>query len=86
MLKKIKYLFEASLIYLIFLLIKCLGLKISRVFFSFIFRKIGPLIKSSKITKKNLLRFSNQMSNKELNLIMSEMWSITEKHLLNICF
>ncbi len=75
MLKKIKYLFEASLIYLIFLLIKCLGLKISRVFFSFIFRKIGPLIKSSKITKKNLLRFSNQMSNKELNLIMSEMWS-----------
>ena len=75
MIKKIKYFFQTALIYLAFVFIKCLGLKISRIIFSFIFKKIKPIFKSKKITKKNLQNFSNQISEKETNTIMIEMWS-----------
>ena len=75
MIKKIKYFFQTALIYLAFVFIKCLGLKISRIIFSFIFKKIGPIFKSKKITKKNLQNFSNQISEKKTNMIMIEMWS-----------
>ncbi len=75
MIKKIKYFFQTALIYLAFVIIKCLGLKISRIIFSFIFKNIGPIFKSKKITKKNLQIFSNQISEKETNMIMIEMWS-----------
>ena len=71
--KIIKYFFEALFIYSFFLIIKILGLKISRKIFSFLFIKIGPLIKSKKIVEENIFRvFGNQIDS---NQITKSMWS-----------
>ena len=57
MIKTIKYFFQATIIYLFFIFIKLIGLKLSRKFFSYIFCKIGPLIKSNIIINENLDKF-----------------------------
>ena len=44
--KILKYFFQSIIIYFLFVIIKILGLTLSRKFFSFLFNKIGPLIKS----------------------------------------
>ena len=75
MIKPIKYFFEAFFVYLFFLIAKLIGLSLSRKFFSFIFKKIGPIIRSNNIIDKNLLKFSNELSNKEKKEIKSNMWS-----------
>ena len=49
MIKTPIYFLQAIIIYLFFLLGKLLGLSISRRFFSYLFKKIGPLIKSKKL-------------------------------------
>ena len=58
MIKIIKYLSEAFFIYSFFLISRLIGLTLSRTLFSFIFRKIGPIIKSDKLINSNLLKFS----------------------------
>ena len=75
MIKPIKYFFEAFFVYLFFLIAKLIGLSLSRKIFSFIFRKIGPIIRSNKIINKNLLNFPNQLSANEKKKISSNMWS-----------
>ena len=75
MIKPIKYFFEAFFVYLFFLVAKLIGLSLSRKFFSFIFKKIGPIIRSNNIIDKNLLKFSNELSNQEKKEIKSNMWS-----------
>ena len=71
--KIIKYFFEALIVYSFFLIIKILGLKISRKIFSFLFIKIGPIIKSKKIVRDNIFRvFGKQIDNKK---IIKSMWS-----------
>ena len=71
----IKYFFEALIIYLFFFIIKLLGLNLSKKIFSFLFRHIGPIIKSKKIIDENFKNFSVNISNIEKNLIISNMWS-----------
>ena len=75
MIKPVKYFFEAFFVYLFFLVAKLIGLSLSRKFFSFIFKKIGPIIRSNNIIDKNLLKFSNELSNKEKKEIKSNKWS-----------
>ena len=75
MIKSIKYFFEAFFIYLFFLIGKLIGLSLSRKVFSFIFKKIGPIIRSNDIVKKNLLKFSHELSDQEKKEIISNMWS-----------
>ena len=75
MIKITKYFFEAFFIYLFFLISKLIGLTLSRVFFSFIFKNIGPIIKSNKIINKNLLKFSKDLSDEEKKEIKTSMWS-----------
>ena len=72
--KIFKYLIESIFIYTFFLIIKLLGLNNGRKLFSFIFNKIGPLIKSKKITNENLERAlgKDKSQNKK---IISKMWS-----------
>ncbi len=65
MIKSIKYLFEAFFIYIFFLVIKLIGLSLSRRVFSFIFKTIGPMVKSKKIINKNLLKFSKNLSDEK---------------------
>ena len=75
MIKPVKYFFEAFFVYLFFLIAKLIGLSLSRKFFSFIFKKIGPIIRSNNIIDKNLLKFSNELSKQEKKEIKSNMWS-----------
>ena len=75
MISIIKYFFQAFIIYSFFLIIKILGLVKSRRLFSYIFKKIGPLIKSNNIIKKNLDIFSDKLSEKEKKSIQLNMWS-----------
>ena len=75
MIKIIKYFCQAFIVYLFFLLSKIFGLTLSRKFFSFIFRIVGPIIKSDKIIEKNLLKFSNKLSQKRKSEIKKNMWS-----------
>ncbi len=75
MIKIIKYLFEALVIYLFFIIIKIAGLSASRILFSSIFKKIGPIIRSNDIIKKNLNIFSNNLSEKNKNEIEQNMWT-----------
>ena len=53
MIKILKYFTQAVIIYLFFLIIKIIGLKLSRKVFSKIFITFGPIFKSKKILNKN---------------------------------
>jgi len=75
MIKIIKYFFQSLIIYLFFFIIKLIGLSISRTLFSLIFKKIGPVIKSSNTIKKNLNIFSNKISEQKKREIELNMWS-----------
>ena len=75
MIKKIKYLIEAIFIYIFFGIAKLIGLKLSRNFFSFLFKIIGPAIRSNKISFKNLEIFSKDISNLKKKEIINNMWS-----------
>ena len=75
MIKLIKYFFEAFFIYIFFLIIKLIGLSLSRQVFSFIFKTIGPIIKSRNVIDKNLLKFSKDLSDEKKKEIESNMWS-----------
>ena len=55
--KFVKYFFQAILVYLLFIIIKILGLALSRRFFSFLFNIIGPSIKSEQTINDNLEKF-----------------------------
>ena len=55
--KIIKYLVQAILVYFFFIIIKIIGLSLSRKFFSIFFNAIGPLIKSKQIINNNLEKF-----------------------------
>ena len=75
MIKPIKYVFEAFFVYLFFLIAKLIGLSLSRKIFSFIFKKIGPIIRSNDTINKNLLKFSKDITDQERKEIISSMWS-----------
>ena len=75
MIKSIKYFFEATFVYLFFIIAKLIGLSLSRKTFSFIFKKLGPIIRSNNIIDKNLLKFSNNLSDQEKKEIVSNVWS-----------
>ena len=73
--KKIKYIFEALIIYFFLFIIKLLGLDLSRKLFSFIFKNIGFLVKSKKVVNSNLEKILGNIGNLERNNIHEKMWS-----------
>ena len=73
--KTIKYFFQAIIIYLFFIIIKIIGLKLSRSFFSYFFNKIGPLIKSEQIINDNLQKFIGTYSEDIKQNTKFKMWS-----------
>ena len=75
MIKPIKYFFEAFFVYLFFLIAKLIGLSLSRKIFSFIFKKVGPIIRSNDTINKNLLKFSKDITDQKRKEIISSMWS-----------
>ena len=73
--KTIAYFFQSIIIYSFFLISKIIGLKISRLIFSYIFIKIGNLFKSKKIISENLDKIDPSLSSKEKGNIIKKMWS-----------
>ena len=72
--KLIKYFFEAIIVYFLFILIKIIGLNFGRKAISFLFLKIGPLIKSEKTIKKNISIVFGNIDENEINKIVKSMW------------
>lgn len=73
--KIIKYFLEAILIYTFFIIIKIIGPKISKKIFAFIFRKIGPVIRSNSIIENNLKIINEGKKANNVKKITSNMWS-----------
>ena len=75
MIKVIKYFLQAILIYLFFIIIKIIGLNLSRTLFSFLFNKIGPFVKSEKIINNNLEKFLGSQNTNIKKEVKIKMWS-----------
>ena len=74
MIKKINYFFQSIFVYLFFLIGRIIGIKLSRLLFSYLFLLFGPIFKSKKIINKNLKIFSSKISNVNNKKITNEMW------------
>ena len=73
--KFIKYFFEAFFVYLFFLISRIIGLSLSRYFFSFLFKRVGPIVRSNSIILKNINYFSKNATSQDQKEIISGMWS-----------
>ncbi len=84
--KKIFHFLQSIIIYLLYSICKIIGLKLSRVIFSFVFKKVGNFFKSKKIIINNLNRISPKISNLEKDIIVSKMWSNYGKTFIEYIF
>ena len=75
MIKIIKYLFESIFIYLFFLIIRLLGLTLSRKLFSFLFNKIGFFFKSKSVINENLNKLIGSYNDDKKREIINDVWS-----------
>ena len=75
MIKSVKYFIEAIFVYFFFIIAKVIGLALSRKFFSFLFKKVGPIIKTNNTVHKNLMKLPNTYTKQEKNKIINSMWS-----------
>ena len=75
MIKIIKYFFQSVIIYILFLFIKFIGLRLSRKIFSYLFNKIGPIIKSDETINANLERFIGSYNENLKKNIKINMWA-----------
>ena len=75
MIKKIKYILQAIIIYFFLILIKLTGLKFSRKIFSSLFKKVGPYFKSENIIDSNLNKFMGSYNEEKKKEIVNNMWS-----------
>ena len=73
--KQIKYLFQFIIVILFFLIFKILGLKMSKIISSFIFKKIGPLFRSRIISDTNLSKVFNKLDSSQRKKIINNMWA-----------
>jgi KDO2-lipid IV(A) lauroyltransferase len=74
-LKIIKYFIQSIFIYLFFIIIKIIGLNLSRKFFSFLFNFVGPYIKSEQIINNNLEKFLGSQNENIKKDIKTKMWA-----------
>ena len=73
--KIIKYFLEFIVIITFLIINRILGLKLSQLISSFIFKKIGPLIRSKKISFSNLETAFPNLNNDQKNKIINNMWA-----------
>tara|TARA_B100000963_G_scaffold355914_1_gene375076 strand:- start:4078 stop:4932 length:855 start_codon:yes stop_codon:yes gene_type:complete len=73
--KILKYFFQSIFIYSFFLIIRIIGLNISRKIFSVLFNLIGPFARNKKMILKNLSSFPRNISMIEKKQIIKDMWS-----------
>ena len=73
--KFFKYLIEAFIIYLLFLLFRVFGIEFSRKFSSFLLSKFGFFFRRKKIIKNNILKVFKDYSNHDVDKLIEKMWS-----------
>ena len=73
--KKTFYFIQSIIIYFFYFISKIIGLKLSRIVFSFIFIKLGNFFKSKKIIFNNLNKIIPEKNNLEKEKIANKMWS-----------
>ena len=73
--KKTFYFIQSIIIYFFYFISKIIGLKLSRIVFSFIFVKVGNIFKSKKIVFDNLNKINPQINNLDKEIIINKMWS-----------
>ena len=74
MTKNFNSFFQAVVIYFLYILGLILGKTLSKKIFSSIFSTIGPYFKSKKIINENLSIFKDNLSDRERDTIVSNMW------------
>ena len=72
--KKINYFIQYVLILILFSIFKILGIKLSLIISSSIFRLLGPVIKKNKISRQNLSYVFKNISNQSKKNIIKSMW------------
>ena len=72
--KKINYFIQYVLILILFSIFKIVGIKLSLIISSSIFRLLGPVIKKNKISKQNLSYVFKNISNQSKESIIRSMW------------
>ncbi|MFL2896856.1 MAG: lysophospholipid acyltransferase family protein [Candidatus Pelagibacter sp.] len=73
--KQIRYLIEFVVIIFLFMVIKLFGLKISQSIFSIIFKNVGPLFRSRKISRSNLSLALPNIDKPKRDTIIDNMWA-----------
>ena len=73
--KQIRYLIEFVIIIFLFMVIKLFGLKISQSIFSIIFKNLGPLFRSRKISHSNLSLALPNIDKSKRDTIIDNMWT-----------
>ena len=72
--KFIKYIIEAPFIYLIFLIIRIVGINYGRKISSYLFLNIGILFRSKKLIRQNIINALGEISEEKIEKIMKSMW------------
>ena len=72
--RKIKYFCQYIAILILFILFKILGLKISLIVSSLIFRFFGPIFRKNKISEKNLSYAFQNIDDDSKQKILKKMW------------
>ena len=73
--KFIIYFIQALFVYFFFIIIKIIGLNLSRKFFSLIFNVIGPFIKSEHVINNNLEKFLGPHNDNIKKNVKIKMWA-----------
>ena len=72
--KFLKYFIQFLIILLLFFIFTILGLKLSTIISSKIFKYIGPFFRSKRLIQKNILKGIPNLSLLEVNKISNKMW------------
>ena len=72
--KLIRYFFEYIFIIILFGLLRLLGYRIASEIGCFLGKTFGPLFRSKKIIKDNLIKFDNSLTPERVTSISKEMW------------
>ena len=75
MIKYIKYFFQSIFVYFFLIIGKVIGLKLSRFFFSNLFKFLSKYIRPKATVEKNLDIYSKNISKQEKEKIAESMWS-----------
>ena len=86
MIKTIRYFFEALIVYFLYIISFFIGLKYSRIFFSYLFQKIGFYFRSEKLIIKNLDKINSSMDENLKKNTKKNMWSNYGKTFIEYIF